>query len=376
LIRRVLSKCLIVAPPAWWMAGFLAVFAIGEGWYRLLDRNVGGAGIPHWPGRTILYLGSIVLGFYRVVGFHPFFRANYRRWLMSTPWDVRKPLPLGPIELVPQDAVALGILILLGMYQGRTRSLGLINTFLFTHILFLVATFWKTRVPGFGYVSAMLLGFAPRVWSRPWITLGLLAGIYLLAREGLWRALARFPWTSERFPAESAPGRDDQADLSCGWPFDRFHRDISATRRVNVADAVLGCMLGGWWLYNLASLIPAPDGREAILTIALCSSVLISVWARLMLYTSGYRPPMSAWGRIRTLRWIIPGYDQVFVGPLLTLIAGPLALLALRPFGLDFEIRLSFAVGLVVFVALVAPPGLRHWRLTGRHRLGATFSES
>ncbi len=372
MIRRVLSKCLIVAPPASWMAGFVAMFAVAEAFAGFVERNVLNGWASH--GRAILIVGSIALGCYRVAGFHPLFRPNYRRWLMTTPWDVKKPLPLGPIGLVPQDAVALGILILLGMYQGRTRSLGLINTFLFTHVLFLVATFWKTWVPGFGYVTAMLLGFVPQVWSRPWITLGLLAGIYLLAREGLWRALAHFPWASDGSPAD--PGRDDQADLLCGWHFDRFHRDISTAQRANVADAVLSCMLGGWWLYNLASLIPAPDGREAILTIALCSSVLISFWARLMLYTSGYRPPMSAWGRIRTLRWIIPGYDQVFVGPLLTLVAGPLALLALRPFGLDFEIRLSFAAGLVVFVALVAPPGLRHSRLTGRHRLGPAFSES
>jgi hypothetical protein len=373
LIRRVLSKCLLVAPPAWWIAGFVALFFIAEAYARFVERNVMNGFRFH--GRAILILCSIALGLYRVAAFHPFFRPDYRRWLMSTPWDVRKPLPLGPIELVPQDALAIGILGLLGSYQGQIRSIVLINTFLFSHILFLVATFWKTRVPGFGYISAMLLGFVPQVWSRPWVTLGLLAGLYLFAREGLWRALARFPWTSERFPAESAPGRVDHY-LYCGWHFDRFHRDISTAQRVNVVDAVLGCMLGGWWLSNLASLIPAPDGREAILTIVLCSCTLVSVYARLMLYVSGYRPPISLWGRIRTFQWLIPGYDQVFIGPLLTLIAGPLVILALRPLGLDFEIRLSFAVGSVVFVALVAPPGLRHWRLTGRHRLGPTLSES
>ena len=64
------------------------------------------ARLPIRPGRCCLIAGAVLLGFYRVIAFHPYFRADYLRWLKSTPWTVRKPLPVGPVELVPEDGLA------------------------------------------------------------------------------------------------------------------------------------------------------------------------------------------------------------------------------------------------------------------------------
>ena len=133
---------------------------------------------PHGvPARAAqcLIAGTILLARHRVVAFHPYYRGDYLRWLKSTPWTVRKPLPVGPVELVPQDALAVGGLMLLSLIQPQTESIEILDAFLFAHVLWIVGTFWKTGVPGFGYVGSCCWGSSP-LWASPWI-----------ARGGPWR---------------------------------------------------------------------------------------------------------------------------------------------------------------------------------------------
>ena len=59
----------------------------------------------------------------------------------------------------------------------------------------------------------------------------------------------------------------------------------------------------------------------------------------------------------------------MFVAPICTLLIGPFALGVLASGRLPVEICFSTAAGLTLLVALLAPPRLRRWRLTGRHRI-------
>ena len=87
-------------------------------------------------------------------------------------------------------------------------------------------------------------------------------------------------------------------------------------------------------------------------------------------------PQISLWGRALTFRWIIPGYDQVLVGPICALLVGPMAMSVFWNSRVPGEICLSIASGLTVHFALISPPRLRHWRLTGHHRLVPALQES
>jgi hypothetical protein len=80
-------------------------------------------------------------------------------------------------------------------------------------------------------------------------------------------------------------------------------------------------------------------------------------------------PPISLWGRICTLRWIVPRYDQMFVSPLTAFLVAILAPFGLVRMGLPLEIALPSALSLVLWVVLAMGPSLRHWRLTGAHRI-------
>jgi hypothetical protein len=292
---------------------------------------------------------------------------------------VNKPLPLGPLELVPEDAVALGLLALVGTTLPNFTSLYILNSFLFAHISVQLLTFWKTGAPAFGYCALLFLGFFPQWWQRQWADFALLAGIYLMVHEGLWRALHKFPWQTEGclrdFGLVNTPGTD--LNPSCGWSFDRFHRDIRMAKGINRIDALLSCMLGSWWLWSVCSLIVDPRERGAATGVIALGTITFAPVARWLIYVRGYQSPISLWGRVWTFRLIIPGYDQVYVGPICSLMAGVILFFFLpRYLLIPIDVCWVIAAGVTAFLALISPPRLRRWRLIGQHRIGRTIADN
>jgi hypothetical protein len=379
MIRRLLSRLLRVAPPASAISVFLIFYLLCEGPFWYVQWKFGRITFPRRFGPTLLAGGGLLLGAYRAITFHPYFRPGYLRWLKTTPWTVNKPLPLGPLELVPEDGVALGALVLLGMTLPDFTSLYIINLFLFGHVLSLIATFWKTGASAHGYCSLLFLGFVPQLWSRQWAVLAILAGVYFVVHEGLWRALRSFSWQGESFWHELGFANVPQSaaiDPSCGWSFDRFHRDIRLAKGINRVDALLCCMLGSWWIFSACSLIADRHDRVMAIVLFSCSAYVFAPFGRLLRYVPGYWAPISFWGRIWTLRWIIPGYDQVFVGPICSLAGGRLMLYFMIDQSIPIDVGFPVAAGVAVFIALVCPPRLRRWRLIGQHRMGPTLNDS
>lgn len=322
------------------------------------------------PGTVLLFGICVNHALFRVLAFHPIFQKGYRAWLESTPWTYRKPLPLGPVELTWADGLTLGILILLRATQPEPRAPQMLCIFLFANLIALTLSFWLTRSSAFGYTTAFALGFAVIAWRRPWICLAVLTGTYLIAYEGLRRAMAAFPWTVRKLPRLS----EERSTLTwqretCGWPHDRMMAQIVADRGVSRIDVVLLCMLAGWWCTAMISQIREPDSRTVASACVFAAAIGLAPLLRMMIYQSGYSPPIGVWGRIWTLRWIIPGYDRVFIAPICALIAGPATLVLLRACGLPQDASLIFAAGMVVLVATLTPPRLRTWRLTGHHRI-------
>jgi hypothetical protein len=352
------------------------LFLMFEGPVLYLEWRTGAraANINVRPGRVLLYVTSGFYGIYRAVALHPFYLEDYRKWLELTPWTIRKSLPLGPIELVWEDTIVLGVFLLIGLTQPEPLSVRMLCVFLIFHSLLLMATFWTTGVGTIGYLTAFGLGLAVRFWPVPWLCFAIASSVYLLVYEGLWQSLARFPWNVDwtwtsfrdtRLFAERTLG------ISCGWPYDRFLREIKSAERYHLdrTDAILLSLLIGWWTFCLESLITQPANRFGLP--AMVPGVGLSVLAssRLAIYVSGYGSPIGLWGRVRTMRWIIPGYDQLFVGPLLTLLSVPAVLFPSRAAAVPLEIALPMCISAATLTALLSPPGLKVWRLTGEHRM-------
>lgn len=349
----------------------------------------------HFLGVTLLY---IVVAWYAVVRARrnvPYTYAGYRAWLATTPWTVVDPLPFGPIELDWPDGVILGSIIAVnGIIPGH-ESAKILAVFFFLHGLALTPTIRgaANHVPA--YAALFGLGLMLKLWPLPWACAATGVVVYLIIYDGLRLTLRKFPEPGDEIPP-TAVTIFDPATALCGWPYDRLLRDVNGAAkddrrpamglseiaavdlekipirgRVRILDALACSLLLGWWVACLGPIAFPGDRYLVFLILAAAVFATICGLVRLAFYTNGYRPPISGWGRILTLRWIIPGHDVVFVGPALTM-AVPLTILALSLWrGFPVEIVGPTAIATTLFVALASPPSLRTWRLVGTHRIVA-----
>ena len=154
-----------------------------------------------------------------------------------------------------------------------------------------------------------------------------------------------------------------------GWPYDRMLCEVVGEESISRIDAVLCCMLGSWWLFVLTSFIADANDRQIAMAFPFVAALALCPLGRSYIYLIGYIFPITLWARIWTGRWLIPGYDQVFVGPICAFLVGPLSLALLRAWRVPLDVSLPIATGLILLVALISPPRLKRWRLTGQHRI-------
>jgi hypothetical protein len=266
-----LSRARCIMPPFPVVVVFLGAFLILEAPIILSEWRLGGRlAIRMRPATILLFFGALNYGILRVYAFHPVGRPGYRTWLESTPWTSRKPLPMGPVELVWEDGLVVGPLMLLCATQPEPPAVHLLCAFLMAYLLALTLSFVLTREWALGYATAFAVGVPIWLWHQPLACLAALAAVYLIAYEGLRRVMARFPWEQLRMPNLDStvplqniftPGRP-----RCGWPYDRMLTEIVDDRGFRRIDAVLGCVLVSWWFYVLTSLVrdPVPPGRLCV----------------------------------------------------------------------------------------------------------------
>ena len=241
MIRRMLARLLRVAPPGWAISTLSCSTCSAKDRSGTSQWKIGLVDIPNRFGPKILGCGGFLLGAYRAIAFHPYFRPGYLRWLKGTPWTVNKPLPLGPWNWFPRTAWHSACSCLWERPCPILRSLFIINLFLFAHILVLILTFWKTGASVHGYCALSFLGFVPQWWRRHVGRLcdpgGCLSG---RARRS-WHALRKFPVAERGFLRDfglvNVPAATDP-NPSCGWSFDRFYRDIRLAKGSIAIDAL------------------------------------------------------------------------------------------------------------------------------------------
>ncbi len=369
--RRPFRRFRVVAGSAVMFIAIPLIFLILGGSLLYLERLIGLDSKETWlrMGGGLLAISCIVHGFTRVVTTHPCFDDDYRAWLMAAPWTNRKPLPFAPVEIVWEDAVVLGLFLLLGKLLPVTIAAWLVDAWLMANLAPLAVSFWLTRMSAFGYLTALGMGFAVLSIRLPYVSLAILAATYLVAYEGLRRSLDAFPWVPRTIQFNQTAEEAVREKGLLGWPYDRMLRQVVAFRGISRPDAILSTLLAAFWIYVLASL--TPDGRQQnppISVLPLMLTALLAPLIRLLAYTQGYDSPLSLLGRLGALRLIIPRYDVVFLTPICCDLAGLLVFLALwRWVPLDMLFPIVTAV--IVLVALLGPPSLRKWRLTGGHNM-------
>ena len=372
------NRLRVVLPPLFVFLTFFAVYALMECPFWFL-RWRGLALVPGMnarrPSLSVLVFAALAYGFYRVAAFHPFYLPSYREWLSRTPWTPRKPLPTGPVALGWIDGIVPGGLALLAGFDHQVDPRVIVALALMSYATALTFSLFTTGAAGFGYATVFVMGLAVWLFPSPGAFLGAAIGSALIAYLGFRYSLASFPWSLDwhwRKTVFDANPRIDFGESSkaayYGWPYNRLGPDRSKDTRIGLLDALLTSMSAGWWSFALCSLID-PLERRGVLFLMLLGGTSLMTLGRLGLYVVGYAPPIGLWGRIATFRWIIPGYDQVFVTPALTALMPAVGFAALRNLRLPLDAALPICLALMIFVSLSGGPSLKRWRLTGSHQI-------
>jgi hypothetical protein len=99
------------------------------------------------------------------------------------------------------------------------------------------------------------------------------------------------------------------------------------------------------------------------------TSVLLPI-VRVGAYVVGYAPPLNIYARVVLRRFLIPGYDEVFIAPLIAVLVGSVGSWFGGWCGVNFFVvtgPITAAVSL--FIVLGLGPDFATWRLTGNHRI-------
>ena len=386
MIRPIIRWFRPVMPPRWAVVLVLFWLLFIEGlnlwfWYWFGRGDDSNELLKMRDGAAIAVM--VLYGAFRVVAFHPFWRRTYREWLTLAPWNSRKPLPLGPIHLVPQDLAVL-ILVMLALHGTEAGRISVLFGFLLSYLVFLGASFWATGPWWMGYLVVFSLGMVVRLMPIPWLALALLVAVYFVAWKGLRMALARFPWpqwelyesVERSFTATSRQRRDPfkATKRGLGWPYDQL-RAQQTSFCIPRRDALLVPLLAGWCVYAVAAAQPDPREGSQMSFVLFLAVLIGSCMFRFFRYAIEHRPPISIFGRIATGRLIIPGYDRILAAPLCMLVVGAISPIALRDVGMSDVIAfpISISVSLVLLIAMNMGPSYERWRLTGHHRIAPQY---
>ena len=238
---------------------------------------------------VVVYIACGCYGLYRVRRFHPALKADYLRWLRTTPWTARHPLPLGPVHLVWQDVVIVGMLTAWEVGATPFSSVIAPLVFLGVYTLALCLPLALTGATRFVYATLFLLGLVIRLTE--WIEWAYAAVLltYGVAQFGYWRSLATFPWRSDRDMCRKPS--DHRFELGqtltewgetarkqkAGWPFEQL-RSIESrpriTREHKFLFVPLGAALVAWAAYIVLALIPdEPQWHERLGAVAFLTAV-------------------------------------------------------------------------------------------------------
>jgi hypothetical protein len=329
---------------------------------------------------------EIILGFtaalyatYRLLRFHPACNPGYSRWLKLSPWTADRPLPAGPVHLVWQDAVVVGALAAIGIWQ-HVNPLLPVTAFIFVYLAWFTVLLAFTRrwgsclALGFLWPSLMLPGIAPVPPTSVLPAICVVAAMAYVIWYGYRQSLKAFPWdfikTALRSRRSSRSALDIEVRIpsaagtlfELGWPFFVLSPKIlppTISPRTNLA---LGA-LAGWWSFCIIKASQMDPLPEIIVLLTIVAATF-----RLLIYAAGAAAPFNILGRIATGRIIVPGYDKIYATPLAVVVAAMLGGIIIKRSGAWYPETESIVIAILWWVLFGGGPTLRNWALTGQFR--------
>jgi hypothetical protein len=333
----------------------------------------------------LFWLGgwSLGYGFYRAAAFHPALNEEYRQWLELTPWTVDKPLPGGPLRQMPQDLIVIAVLMLM-THEVSPFVFYIPAIYLVGYLMMLAIA---TRAVGdwiFAYLLGFGLGAVLLAYDSALTCVAVAMACYPIGFLAIQRSLFRFPWDIDwsTLKNQLKSNQFDKHQDRLGWPFDFVSPKVPKVL-LPYRDGLCLSLLIGWFAFVI-HYHAAQEGR-AMLCVLAVKGVSIGAIARVWDYVRAHRSPLSFWGRVWRLRWIIPRYDVIFLAPLLaemTIMATQFGAIALfvsnnprflnAPNPMWDALAICLSVGGIIvslLVLCIMGPQVERWRLTGAHRI-------
>jgi hypothetical protein len=334
---------------------------------------------------------EIILGFTaalyatcRLLRFHPACNPGHAGWLKLSPWTADQPLPAGPVHLVWQDTVVVGVLTAIGIWH-HVNPLLPVTVFLFAYFAWFTVLLAFTRrrgsclALGFLWPSQMLPGVAPVPPTSVLPAICVVAAMACIIWYGHRQSLKAFPWdfikTAPRSPRSSRSALDIEVRMpgsgsssaagtlfELGWPFFVLSPKIrppAISPRTNLA---LGA-LAGWWSFCIikaSHMEPVPD--------IIVLFTIVAATLRLLIYAVGAAAPFNILGRLATGRIIVPGFDKIYVTPLAVVVAAMLGGTIVKRAGAWYPVTESIVIAVLWWMLFGGGPTLRNWALTGQFR--------
>jgi hypothetical protein len=277
---------------------------------------------------------------------------------------------------VPQDGLILIAAWLVSRHDSQFNFHAVVALFAMPYLIGLAVALRATG----GRPHAYLLGYglAGAVWfGLPSLAATLLLILlYGVAWHGLPISLQRLTLNDSprirevlRSLTLVKPTTPSSRRKIVGFPLAQLGPQVDYAA-ISVGESLLLAWLAAAWLYAAVSRSPNAEERVTVAYTLAQAVVLVAALVRLIVYCSEFRPPLTLAGRLATRRWLIPGYDRVWL-PMACALAVILAINFLFFEGVRQYELAPLALGLSLSILLAMPPRLSDWALTGQHRIVA-----
>ena len=271
-------------------------------------------------------------------------------------------MPLGPLYLVWQDVffILVPVSLLACFHLHLTVPEPLIAFFLG----YLIVTIYSLAITKpQASILIQLVGLPGVLLLVPnyWLVCLALSFLTVSAGLSLSASLTRFPW-------ETTPKPLNHEGL--GFPFNR----IGPVKPPDPLAAwhVLGySFLSAWPVYCFVHCLCDNDitvDENVVVFLAMYAGGIITL-VRVVRYMASYHFPLSLFGRIATGHLIMPRYDVVLIGPIVSIVLSFTLPNAFKAMGTPVPLECGLTLFFLLLATLGIGPSLRVWRLTGGHRI-------
>ncbi|MCI0747370.1 MAG: hypothetical protein L0Y58_18345 [Verrucomicrobia subdivision 3 bacterium] len=253
--------------------------------------------------KFILMLSAAAYAAYRLWRFHPACNPAYAAWLKLSPWTADKPLPLGPLHLVWQDAVVVGTVLAIAKWHAHVNPLWPAIAFVLFYFagftIILIGTRRRAACAIFGFLwPAMILPL------QGWQRLLLMAAFVVVIWRGHLQSLRAFPWEflSDSPQPWSKPKSIWQTNIQAvpsqlparaGWPFAVLAPKLES-RSISLKTTWTVSLILGWCIFCILIRAQAALPPEMILVAAIFGAIF-----RLAIYCKSPRTPLQRVGTTR-----------------------------------------------------------------------------